>query len=36
MYGDSGVVNVKATVRYQDGRVGTMETIVKIASLTEL
>jgi long-chain acyl-CoA synthetase len=33
MYGDSGVVNVKATVRYQDGRVGTMETSVKIASL---
>lgn len=33
MYGDSGVVNVKATVRYQDGREGTIETSVKVASL---
>ncbi len=33
MYGDSDLVNVKATVRYQDGREATIETSVKIASL---
>ena len=33
MYDDSDVVNVKATVRYQDGSESTIETAIKIATL---
>jgi len=33
MYGEGDSVQVRATVKYRDGREGTIETAVKVATL---
>ncbi len=35
MYGDGQEVRVRATVKYRDGRTGTIETAVRVCSLTD-